>query len=67
MTPKTQKKDLHPTRERLINSIEFIRMFIDKNELSLTIVELNTRLSLLATIFSQLYKIQSEIEQIILL
>ena len=39
-------------------------MFIDKNKLSLTIVELNTRLSLLETIFSQLYNIQSEIEQV---
>ena len=64
MAPKTQKKDLHPTRERLINSIERIKMFIDKNELSLSIVELNTRLSLLETIFSQLYNIQSEIEQV---
>ena len=64
MAPKTQKKDLHPTRERLINSIERIKMFIDKNELSLSIVELNTRLSLLETIFPQLYNIQSEIEQV---
>lgn len=58
-----REQDLSKSRDCLINSLNRSKSYVFKNHASMTTAELETRLSLIESVFSQLCNIQLSIEQ----